>query len=135
MCGGISTWQVTRSMWDSVNLNIWIVQVQEMLSQMRSVQKEKGIDNFSLWNEVELSLSWDQKGHWKAELKGTSSIVLHAVLHPYMHHISTEIILPCVALNMNWNKISLKFCNEALLLNLQIFWTIALVLYCLGVKT
>jgi hypothetical protein len=95
---------------------------------MQNVQKEEGIDSLSLWNEVELSLSLDQKGHWKAELKGISSIVLHAVLHPYVHRISTEIILPCVTLNMNWNKISLKVCDEALLLSLQIFWTVAVVL-------
>jgi len=88
-----------------------------MLSQMRNVQKEEGTDNFSLWNEVELSLSLDQKGHWKAELKGISSIVLHAVLHPWMHRISTEIVLPCVTLNMNWNKINLKVYDEAVLLN------------------
>jgi hypothetical protein len=37
------------------------VQGQQMLSQMQIVQKEEGIDNFSLWNEVELSLSLDQK--------------------------------------------------------------------------
>jgi hypothetical protein len=86
------------------------VQGRQMLSQMRNAQKEEGIDNFSLWNEVELSLSLDQKGHSKTELKGISSIVLHAVLHPCVHRISTQIILPCVTLNMNWNKINLKVC-------------------------
>jgi len=79
--------------------------------------KRRGNRSFYLWNEVELSLSLDQKGHWKAELKGISSIVLLAVLHPCMHCISTDIILPCVTLNMNWNKISLKVYDEALLLN------------------
>jgi hypothetical protein len=57
-----------------------------------------------------------------------SSIVFHAVLHPYMHHVSTKIILPCVTLNMNWNKINLKVCDEALLLNCQVFWTVLVVL-------
>ena len=91
-------------------------------------KKKRGINILSLWNEVELSLSLDQKEYWKAELKGISSIVFNAVLHPYMHRIYTEIILPCVTLNMNWSKISQKVCDEALLLSLQMFWTVAVVL-------
>ena len=95
-CAGVLYhWQVTRSLWDPANLNVWIVQGWQMLSQMWNVQKEEGIDNFSLWNEVELSLSLDQKGHWKAELKGISSIVLRAVLHPCMHRISTDYFALC----------------------------------------
>jgi hypothetical protein len=91
-------------------------------------KKGEGIDNFSLWNEIELSSSLDQEGHWKAELKGISSIVFLAVLYPYMYRISTEIILPCVTLNVNWNKINLKVCDEALLSNCHIFWTVPIVL-------